>query len=261
MNYYGILISVGILTALLVAENLAVSKKYDVNQLWRSSLWVIIGGVVGARIYHVFDYWSYYSQDPLNILFVYKGGLGIFGALVGGIFSMWVYFKIIRQPMLKWLDLAAIVMPLGQAIGRLGNFFNHELYGLPTRLPWGLYVPLEYRPDTFRYNDTFHPLFIYESILNVLLFFMLLLLYKGNNMFGIRRFLSFTSGSKSRTATLPEGVFIATYLVGYGLIRFSLEFLRVETWKINGINVAQMLSLIIIIFSLAIYIGSNKRKI
>ena len=139
--------------------------------------------------------------------------------------------------MIKWLDLTAVVIPLAQSIGRFGNFFNKELYGSPTRLPWGMYIPLEYRPDTYINNDVFHPLFIYESISNILLFSLLFLLFKGKNVLGIKKWYLRDEGS----GPLPDGFFVGLYFIGYGIIRFLIEFLKIDIWWFFGLNMAQVI--------------------
>ena len=236
---YGILVASGIFISLLVGEKLAKDNKLDTNTFWSSSLWVIIGGVVGARAYHVIDYWEVYSANPIAILFVHNGGLGVYGALLGGAISLATYFWVIKKDIFAYLDVATVVIPLGQAVGRWGNFVNMEILGTPTDLPWGMFVPLENRPSHQIYNDIFHPVFLYESLLDIVLFFALLLLYRRKIMLG-------KIENKPKPAFALRGFFTLLYMVGYGLIRFSLEFVRLESWYVNNINVAQMISLVFI---------------
>lgn len=143
-----------------------------------------------------------------------------------------------------WLDLGSVVLPLGQAIGRWGNLFNQEIFGAPTNLPWGIYIKPENRPSNFTNFNKFHPLFLYESILNLLLFLILLTLY--------RKF----------SKTSPKGVFLSLYLGGYAIIRFYLEYLRIETWKIGNLNVSQCISILVLAFSILFikYSSSKMRK-
>jgi len=236
---YGIIVASAILISLLVGEKLAKDNKLDTNTFWSSSLWVIIGGVVGARAYHVIDYWDVYAANPIAILFIHNGGLGIYGALLGGAMSLVVYFRSIKEDIFGYLDLAAVVIPLGQAVGRWGNFVNMEILGTPTDLPWGMFVPPKYRPQHLIYNDIFHPVFLYESLLDIVLFFVLLLLYR-------RKIMLSKTSNEPKPAFALKGFFTLLYITGYGLIRFSLEFIRLETWHIQNINVAQMISLIFI---------------
>lgn len=232
---YGIIISLGILASLLTAERLAKKRGMNLDLFWGSSLWLIIGGVAGARIYYVIEHWDVFSQHPITALFIHRGGLGIFGAVLGGALSLLIYFRTKKRHFLDFLDLSAVVIPLGQAIGRWGNFVNKELFGPPTDLPWGMFVPPQHRPAMYRYNDVFHPLFLYESLLDILLFFALLLLYQRKTMLD-------KSKSKSKPIYALKGFFTLAYLIGYGIIRFSTEFIRLQTWVINGVNITQLIS-------------------
>lgn len=237
---YGILISLGILIASLKAESIAKNEDKDINVLWGGFVWLITMGLIGARLYHVIDYWSYYSENPIKILYVWSGGLGIFGAIITGAITVIIYTHVKKVDMKPWLDLAGIVMPLGQAIGRWGNFFNKELFGPPTKLPWGIYIPQEKRPQNYLTESFFHPLFLYESLSNLILYLVLIHIYnRSRNLFG-------------------SGFFCAAYLLGYSIIRFSIEFLKIEAWTINGWNVAQLICLILSCASIPILLSVVK---
>jgi phosphatidylglycerol:prolipoprotein diacylglycerol transferase len=240
---YGIIISLAIGIALYLGEKIAKDNNLDTNIYWGASLRALIGGVVGARLYHVIDYAQYYLAHPIRVFYLHLGGLGIYGAIFGGAIGLYLYLRGKNEPLLKYLNLAAIVIPLAQAVGRLANWTNMELYGKPTDLPWGLYVPPQFRTDTYRYNDVFHPLFVYESLLDILLFFVLWLLYQRKSLLQ----KMFFAGKKDFSM---KGFFTLTYLIGYGVIRFSLEFLRIKPWQIYGINVAQAISLCFIFIGL-----------
>jgi phosphatidylglycerol:prolipoprotein diacylglycerol transferase len=147
---YGFLVSLGILASLLVANHIVKKDGKDPKVLWDASFYTIIGGVVGARIYHVINFFSYYSQNPINIFKIWNGGLGIIGAIIGGAAALYIYLKVNREQTSYWLDVAAIVTPLGQAIGRWGNFFNKEIY----------------------------PYCVYESVLDFALFLLMFYVYK-----------------------------------------------------------------------------------
>ena len=220
---YGILISVGILLSLLVAERLVDER----DTFWGLSFWTILGGVLGSRLYHVADYYTYYAQNPIKILFLWEGGLGIIGAIVGGTIATIIYLSIKRKKIKPWLDVIATVTPLGQSIGRWGNYFNKEIHGSQTNLPWGIYSP------------KVHPLFLYESILDFGLFILLYWLFKKRN-------------SKSN---------LEIYLILYATIRLSLEPLRMglNTWEIRGVNVAQIISLAVILL-VGLYLIRKSRK-
>lgn len=199
---YGILISTGILIATLLAEELAKKQGKNPQILWESLIFLIVFGVLGARLYHVVDYWEFYNQNPLQIPIIWKGGLGIFGGIFAGFFALVLYLRRKKEPILEWLDIVGLVTPLGQAIGRWGNYFNQEL------LPYA----------------------IYESGFNLLLFLILWIFHK-------RLFKQ-------------KGNMFFTYLMGYGTIRFFLEFIRENSWEIKRVNVAQLISLILVLISI-----------
>ncbi len=130
---YGLLITLGIFLSFLVAEQVVKEKGLTAQHLWGSAFWIIVMGVLGARLYHVIDYANYYIQHPLMIFAIWNGGLSIFGAILGGLLGIVVYFRDKKQEIYRWLDVGGIVLPLGQAIGRWGNYFNNEL------LPYSIY--------------------------------------------------------------------------------------------------------------------------
>lgn len=192
---YGITISSAIFIAVLVAERFVTTQKKR-EILWGGVVWAVVAGIIGARLYHVADFLEYYTANPLYIFAVWQGGLGIYGGLIGGSLGLAQYLKAKKEPLLPWLDLAGIVTPLGQTIGRWGNYFNRE------HLPYALY----------------------ESLANFLLFITL---------------VSFKKWGGKRT---PGWVF-STYLIGYGIIRFSLEFIKTEPGLLYDLSMAQLLAL------------------
>lgn len=199
---YGFLISLGGILAFFISEHEVKKRSLSTKFFYRTVNFAIIAGILGARLYHVLDYFELYRQNPRAILAVWRGGLGIFGAILGGLFAIHLSARLSKENLLKWLDIFVLGLPLAQAIGRWGNFFNRELLGVNA-----------------------HPLFLYESILNGVLFLVLLFLNRKN---------------------LPKGTLFYTYILGYGAIRFFLEFLRMRAWTICNVNVTQAIALIMI---------------
>ena len=221
MNWSGLMILTGIVMGTWAAGRVA--RKKDV---WGALPWVVIPGVIGARLYHVIDWWWYYGDHLALAPAVWTGGLGIFGGIGGGIVGLWLFCRKNKQDFLGWLDVVAVGLPLGQAIGRWGNWFNQELYGKQTNLPWGVYIEKE--------AGYFHPLFLYESIWNLLVFGI------------VWRFASWRKWAK--------GDLFAIYLSLYGLGRFGLEWLRLESWPVNKI-----VSLSLVVLSW-VYIWTRHRR-
>lgn len=236
-HWYGLLIVSGILLAAsLVAWLAKRDKNKDPEHVWDALIWIVILAVVGARLWSVaFPSISsveagrtaeWYFTHPFDlhdgIFVVWSGGLSIFGAVLGGAVAIAFYAWRNKLDIVSWLDLSAISVPLGQAAGRWGNYVNEELYGKPTDLPWGMTVshpPPEYTPDT-----QFHPLFLYESLLSLAACGVMVVLWL-----------------RYRDRFKP-GDFVLMYMIGYGTIRYLLEFLRIEVAMSGGINVSQTVS-------------------
>jgi phosphatidylglycerol:prolipoprotein diacylglycerol transferase len=224
ISIYGILISISIALSVYLAEHLIKKDGRNPEYFWGLTLYTLVAGIAGARLYHVLDFYKYYIQHPLYIPALWSGGMSIIGAVLGGVFGLFIYSKKNKLDIIYWLDIAAVVTPLAQAIGRWGNFFNKEIFGLPTDVFWGIFIPEEKRPEGFESFVRFHPLFLYESLLNLLLFLFL-----------------YHIKTKAKKHT---GIIFWLYIAGYSCIRFLLEFLRIRPWSIAGINVAQAICLV-----------------
>ncbi len=235
-HWYGLIIVTGILAAAMVAAWMARRDDKEPDHVWNGVIWVVIVAVIFARIWHVlFPSISsveagrtaqWYLTHPFDFnngpFIIWGGGLSIFGAVLGGALGVVLYAYREKLDILSWLDISAVVVPLGQAIGRWGNFANEELYGRPTNLPWGLKIenpPLQYAGYT-----RFHPLFLYESLWNLITFGVLLWIW-----------LRFRD-------RLKRGDVLLIYLILYPTARFFLEFLRIEVTLSGGINVSQAVS-------------------
>lgn len=245
VHWYGIIITLGIILAAYIAALEMRRKGEDPNIVWDGVLWVMIFGIIGARLYHVFSSpndgtnsgWAYYSQNPLQILAIWNGGLGIFGGIVGGLIAAFFFCRHRKVSFLRVADAAAPGLLLAQAIGRWGNFFNQELYGGPTGSAWwGITIDPAYRIRTPNIDFTdlqkyppetrFHPTFLYESIWN---FFGFILL-----MWIARRFDS----------RLRDGDMLALYFIWYGIGRSWVElFFRPDAWTLGALPTAVVISL------------------
>lgn len=240
IRWYGLLIAIALAAGLAVALKLAEKRCLKADDLLDLALWLVIGGVIGARLYDVLIVdWPYFSSHPTEVLYIWQGGLAIHGALIGGLAALIIWCRRRRQNLWLWLDVIAVVLPLAQAVGRWGNYFNSELFGGPTDLPWGILIGEKFRPLIYQSQQYFHPVFLYESILDSLLFIILFILFKKNN--------------------LKNGQLVGWYFIGYGLIRFLTEFIRIDpTGLIGGIRVPQLVSLLLIIVGLVIIKAKSK---
>ncbi len=222
IHLYGVMLALGALAAIYDAYIVAKRRGENPDHLFNMALIVIPLGIIGARLYHVIDQWSYYSANPSKI--IGGAGLGIFGAIAGGVLGLIIYTNWKKLNVLRWCDILAPGLILAQGIGRWGNFFNQELYGYPTNLPWGIYIDPAHRLPGFEQYSHFHPLFLYESILDVTGFVVLMIV--GRKM-------------KDR---LKDGDIMLLYFVWYGVVRFILEGFKLEVWTIGGIPTARWIS-------------------
>jgi prolipoprotein diacylglyceryl transferase len=167
LRAYGLAIALGVIAAVAVGGRRWVARGGDPNTFPNMALWVVPLGVIGARLYHVATDYDRYEDDLVRILQIWKGGLSIWGALAGGVLGFLLYSRRHHLPLPTLLDCVAPGLATAQAIGRLGNWFNQELFGKPTDLPWGLEIAPEHRPAGYIQYETFHPAFLYEALWNV----------------------------------------------------------------------------------------------
>ena len=163
----------------------------------------------------------YYFTHPLDAIAIWKGGLGIPGAVIGGALALYIYVRGHKLSFAAWIDIIAPGLALAQAIGRWGNFVNQELYGAPTNLPWAVHIDPAHRLPGFENQATYHPLFLYESLFNLGNMFFLLWL------------------SRAYGPRLKKGDVFLTYMISYPVCRFLLEFLRLDAAQVAGINANQ----------------------
>jgi phosphatidylglycerol---prolipoprotein diacylglyceryl transferase len=225
VRWYGILMAVAIIVGLWLGYREARRRGLPADDFVSLAQWSILAGLVGARLYEVAFNWDYYGVYPWKIPAVWEGGLAIHGGLiVGPLVGAYLAWRW-RLPVLPTLDVAAPSLAIGQAIGRWGNFFNEEAFGRPTDLPWKLYISPSHRPPGYGQYDYFHPAFLYESLWDLAIFFVLV---------GIVR----------RTFRLrPGGVFFS-YIGLYSVGRFLIEGLRLDSFWVGSVRVAQAASVI-----------------
>lgn len=241
IHWYGLLMSLSIAAAILLAIHLGKKKDIKADKIIDAAFWATIGGLIGARIYEIFLEWPYYSAHPERILKVWEGGLAIHGAIIGGAIALAILFWKEKSLFLKITGIFMPGLALGQAIGRWGNYFNQELFGRPSLLPWSIPIAAENRPDGFLNYQYFHPTFLYESIGNLLIAITLYIYVK-------RR------GYKPTLA-------IAIYMLLYSLLRFSLEFIKIDqTPVVAGLRWPQIASLLMMITGLILLINSRHEK-
>lgn len=231
--------ALGILLALIVTLKISKYFKIEKEIIWDLSFYLILFGLIGARVYEIFLEFPFYLKHPEQIIKIWQGGLAIHGAIIAGIIT--IYFLAKKYKINFW-KLSAVIIPglaIGQAIGRFGNWFNQELFGLPTSLPWGIPINIENRPPEFISQTFFHPTFLYESLGSLIIFISLLLIIKKHKE------------NLNNNIAIKISIF---YLISYSVLRLLLEFIKVDnTPNLLGLRWPQIISLLIIIISIIIF--------
>jgi len=229
IKWYSFFIAISFVIGLTFAHRDV--RRYGINEehFDRIIFWSAIGAFVGARLYHVFSSWSYYKNHPGEIIKTWHGGLAIYGAVIGAVVVAYLLCKKYRINFLLIADIASPWLIFGQALGRWGNFFNHEAYGIPTNLPWKMFIPPQYRFENYLNYSYYHPTFLYESIWN----------------FGVFAFLLWLKSRKNR----KTGDLFFAYIGLYSIGRFWVEFLRFDTWRVLGIKIAHVIAILFILIS------------
>ncbi len=250
IHFYGFVLMLGTVLGGVLGTVEAKRRGYDPEIVWDLLVWLIIGGVAGARLWHILTPTPsaiesgrttlYYLTHPLDAIAIWNGGLGIEGAIAGGLIALYFFARRNRLSLLDWMDIGAPSLALGQAVGRWGNFFNQELYGKPTDLPWKLYIDPAHRLNGYQSVAYYHPLFFYEFVLNLLN--MLFLLWVA------RRFVD----------KLKKGDLFLLYMVIYPLIRFVLEFLRLDPSYVGGVNINQAIAGVVAVLAVAALIWRHR---
>lgn len=246
--WYGLFMVAGIIAALGVSIKLARYYKIGADTMFDLSFWLIINGLLGARIYDILLELPYYLKYPLDMFKIWQGGLAIHGAIIAGLIT--VYFFAKKRKISPW-SLTALVTPglaMGQAIGRWGNYFNQELFGSPTTKPWGIPIDLINRPIDYVRNDFFQPTFLYESLGCLLIFIILI----GANYLLIKR------GKLNKYYFL---LLTALYMILYSILRFCLEFIKIDvTPMFLSLRWPQVISLFIVLGSIILIIFNFHAK-
>ena len=233
IRWYGLLISISVVIGLFISKKLAKSR--NINPQYISDILpsLIISSIIGARAYYVIFEWRQYSGNNFftsfdlfnnviqipSFLAIWQGGIAIHGGLIGGFLCILFFCKSKNIHLKTFIDILIPSIILGQSIGRWGNFFNNEAFGIPTDLPWKLFIPIQNRPIEFINYQFFHPTFIYESLWNFLIFVLLItIFYQQSNKNSVR-----------------PGFISCLYLIGYSFGRFWIEGLRIDPLCIGGI--------------------------
>jgi len=228
VRWYGLMIATGVMLGTTLAHREAIRRGQDPDKLLNLIVVSVLTALVGARAYYVLFNWDYYGVQPAKIVAIWEGGLAIHGGLLAGAVATILYCRWAELSVPVTTDIMAPGVAIGQAIGRWGNFFNQEAFGVPTDLPWRLYIDPYHRPPHLKSFDYFHPTFLYESLWNFLVFGVL--------WFGLRKRLQGRPGALT-----------LCYLGLYSVGRFFVEGLRIDSLMLGNLRAAQVVSLVLIV--------------
>jgi prolipoprotein diacylglyceryl transferase len=243
IQIYGIFVLLALLVWILVTAQVWKRGGGDAIEAAWACLIALPVAFIGARLWHVFTDYELYRGDATGIFDVTEGGLSVFGAVAGGVLAFAVWCRARGWPLATFLECAVLGLPLAQAIGRWGNYFNQEIVGRPTDLPWALFVDPAYRPFNFVNDERFHPLFLYESLLDLAIFAALLLLWRPVH-------------ERFRTGSM-----VGVYLILYGAVRLGLEALRIDPApEVAFLRVNQIAALAVLLTGVLILYVLDRRR-
>jgi phosphatidylglycerol:prolipoprotein diacylglycerol transferase len=254
VHWYGLLIALSFIPAIYTSVWMARNWGINPDHVYNLAILAAPLAVIFARIFYCLLNWGYYAQHPVEILYIWLGGLSLYGVIFGGVLACLIYAAVSKIGFLRVLDLGAPALLLGQAIGRWGNFFNQELFGYPTNLPWKMWVNPDavqalqnqvrpFSPETRQWilgSQYFHPTFLYESIANVLFFGLLIWI--------------------ARRKDLKPGIIVSLYLIVYSAYRFFEEWVRIEPASVGPFSWGQIGSLATILVGVMILFYIRRRK-
>ena len=244
--WYGLFIVLAIFASAYVMLWLAKKQNISQETIFDLLFWLVLSGLIGARLYDVLLELPYYTKQPIAIFKIWQGGMAVHGAIFGCALVLFLFAK--KRAINFWslTALVATAAPLAQAIGRWGNYFNQELFGRPTDLPWGIPIDIANRPLEYMNYAYFHPTFLYESFGNIIIFLILLTVF----IIMIKR-----------TEDSPQfSIFI--YLILYSILRFGLEFIKIDrTPELFGLRWPQIASLILMAVSLVGLIVYRRKRL
>lgn len=228
IRWYGLLIAIAVLVGVVLSQRLAQKRQVSTHLIADLGVWLVLAAIPCARLYYVIFQWDAYSGNPIDMFAIWKGGIAIHGAILGGTIATLIFAQLHKVPFWQLADLIAPSLILGQAIGRWGNFFNSEAFGVPTDLPWKLYISPQNRPLAYQSFEYFHPTFLYEFLWNLFTFVLLMVLFRW---------------SVQPKTVIKTGTIALAYMMTYSLGRIWIEGLRTDSLYLGDLRVAQLVSL------------------
>ncbi len=240
LHAYGLMLAIGVLVAARIADRRATRFGLPEGAVGEVATVVVVAGVIGARVYHLFTGYSWDEDGVVGAFKIWEGGLSIWGAVAGGALGVWFMARRKRLDPVVLMDVIAPAVAVAQGIGRWGNWWNQELFGRPTDLPWGLEIDLAHRPARYIAEDTFHPTFLYESLYCFALFAVI--------TWAERRF------------RFQRGQALALYIALYCIERFFMELLRVDpASELFGVRFNALLSIVLVVAGFVGFVVAGRR--
>ena len=235
LTWHGFFAFVAVVISVLLCGRWAQHQDgVDADMVYSTAIWAIIGGILGARIFHVVDRWDIYSANPAEVLAIWSGGIALFGSIIGGLLTGAIYAKIQGYPIGKLADLAAPAILVGQTVGRIGDIINGEHIAKVTELPWGFVYS---HPDSLSYQVhrtlASHPVIMYEMIWNVIVLAVVW---------------------RMRGRIQPDGMLFTLYLSLYAFGRFFISFLREDKVWIAGLQEAHLIAIAVILVAIPLLV-------
>ncbi|AFY74523.1 prolipoprotein diacylglyceryl transferase [Synechococcus sp. PCC 7502] len=234
VRWYGLLIAIAVIIGTVLAQRLASRRGVNPDLIGDLVIWLVVGAIPMARAYYVAFTWDRFQDQPWvpiiggasvpRMFAIWEGGIAIHGAIIGGVIAATIFAKLNKLSVWQLADLCMPSLILGQAIGRWGNFFNSEAFGVPTDLPWKLFIPPDKRPSQFYAEPYFHPTFLYESLWNLMVFGILITVF-------------------NKFPQAKRGTMVMVYLISYSLGRVWIEGLRTDSLMFGSLRIAQIISL------------------
>lgn len=252
VHWYGIAYAIGLAAAYLVISREARWRGLNVGLLANAMIVVAVAALIGGRLYHVIDQWALYKDDLARIVLPPYSGLGVYGGIITGTIAAFLFARWYRQPFLVWADAVAPGLFAMQAIARWGNFFNQELYGAPTNLPWGIAIQCQYRTQGYpcppgsdpaaTLGQHFHPMFLYESLSGLVGALVLIWL------------------ARRLVRQLHPGDLLLVFFIWYGCVRFVVESLKADNWVFFGVPMAQIIAAITVVGAASILVLRHRAR-
>jgi len=233
IRWYGLILALAVLAAYFFARKISWRFGISPQTVDDFTFWSVIIGIIGARLYYVAFNFSYFSANSSEIYKLWHGGISIYGAILACLGFAYLYSRQKAFTFSQIFDLIALSLPLGQAIGRFGNFANQEAFGTPTNLPWKMYVAPEHRPAQYAGTSFFHPAFLYEAIFNLVVFLIL----------------------RKLVGRVRTGIIGWSYLLLYSIGRFFIEAIRLDSFFASGFRIDEVVAALLIVVSGAVILS------